>query len=328
MMSHQTVAQGMIQSTPVPEQSIPGIGRASQDRQSISGTRTPQPPCVLMPACHAPMDMLACCPQPQCSQLVSPEPTSQRCLELLAGAALDPSSGLSSTAPRAARGSAGPSGSGWQLAGTEPAGRDREAMARTCCPVPPLLKGTAQIPWGQGHGDPWWYLSGAGARAAAAPGPGAQPAHPPAGSAAVPGPAPRRSDPASAAPPWLGSPPPARPWAPCHQGHRGTPRVSPPLQVPPCLGEVHLLHLGQGGRLEQDAWPRAHRHGAGWAPGQLEAGAGAQAAGAGVRDAGQGAVSCGGTGSAPWGWAHRRHGTAGRGHRYLSAPRAGASAPA
>lgn len=258
-----------------------------------------------MPGCHVPTVMLAWCPQPQCSQLVSPEPTSQRCLELLAGAALDPSSGLSSTAPRAALGSAGPSGSGWQLAGTEPAGRDREAVSRTCYPVPPLLKDVAQTRWGQGHGDPWQYLSGAGARAVAALGPGALPGHPPAGSAAGPGPALRRSDPASAAPPWPESPRPARPWAPCHQGHPGTPRVSPHPQVLPCLGEVHLLHLSQGGCLEQDAWPWARGHGAGWAPGQLEAGAGAQAASTGVWDAGQGAVSCRGTGSAPWGWAHR-----------------------
>lgn len=169
--------------------------------------------------------MLAWCPQPQCSQL---KPTSQRCLELLAGAALDPSSGLSSTAPRAARGSAGPSGSGWQLAGTEPAGRDREAVARTCFPVPPPPTGMAQNPWRQGHGDPQEYLSGAVARAAVALGRRAQPGHPPAGSAAGPGPAPRRSDPSSVAPPCPESPRPARPWAPCHQGHPGTP-VSPHL---------------------------------------------------------------------------------------------------
>lgn len=154
-------------------------------------------------------------------------------------------------------------------------------------------------------GIPWQHLSGAGARAAAALGPGAQPGHPPAGSAAVPGPARRRSDRASVAPPWPESPRPARPRAPCHQRHPGTPRVSPPLQVLPCLGEVHLLHLGQGGCFEQDAWPRAHGHSAGRAPGQLEAGAGAQVASTGVWDAGQGAVPCGGTGSVPWGWAHR-----------------------
>lgn len=144
------MAQGMALSTLVPGQSLQIWAEHPRHRQSVSGTRTSQPPCVLMPGCHVPTVMLAWCPQPQCSQLVSPEPTSQRCLELLAGAALDPSSGLSSTAPRAALGSAGPSGSGWQLAGTEPAGRDREAVARTCYPVPPLLKSVAQTPgtWG------------------------------------------------------------------------------------------------------------------------------------------------------------------------------------
>lgn len=77
---------------------------------------------------------------------VSPAPppalTSQRCLELVPGAALDPSSGLSSTAPRAARGGAELSGSGWQLAGTEPAGGDKETVARPRCLVPPLPQGT------------------------------------------------------------------------------------------------------------------------------------------------------------------------------------------
>lgn len=196
----------------------------------------------------------------------------------------------------------------WQRVAAGGDGACREGQGghgKDMFPVPSLLKGMAQTPWGQGHGALWLYLSGAGARAAVALGPEAQPGHPRAGSAAVPGPARRRSDPASAAPLWLKSPRPARPWAPCHQGHPGTPCVSPPLQVLPCLREVHLLHLGQGGRLEQDAWPWAHRYGAGRALGQLQAGAGGQVASTGVWDAGQGAVSCGGTRSAPWGWAHR-----------------------
>lgn len=193
------------------------------------------------------MVVLTWCPQPQChqpSQAPPPALTSQRCLELVPGAALDPSSGLSSTAPRAARGGAEPSGSGWQLAGTEPAGRDREAVARPRCPVPLLPQGTVQPPWGWGDrggtglGTSGRYLSGAGARAAAAPDPGAQPGRPRAGSAAVPGPAQRRSGPASAAPPCLENPPPARPWAmqspqgPCRP--LGTSCVPPTSTLPPC----------------------------------------------------------------------------------------------
>ena len=174
-------------------------------------------------------------------------------------------------------------------------------------PVPPLP------PWGQGTrggvglGTSSWYLSGVGARAAAAPAPGAQPGPPPAGSAAAPGPAPRRSGPSSAAPPCLESPPPARPWGPRHPGDThvtpGTPMSPQDLPCPPALhpptlprplshlGDVHLLHLGQGGGLEQDAGPWVQRRGARRGPGELEAGAGGQAVRAGVRDAGQGAVA-------------------------------------
>lgn len=288
-------------------------------RGNGEATGTPWPPHALVPGCHVPMVVLTWCPQPQChqpSQAPPPALTSQRCLELVPGAALDPSSGLSSTALRAARGGAEPSGSGWQLAGMEPAGRDREAVARPRCPAPLLPQGTAQPPWGWGDrggtglGTSGRYLSGAGARAAAAPDPGAQPGRPRAGSAAVPGPAQRRSGPASAAPLCLENPPPARPWAmQSPQGPRrppGTfpcsPNLHPPTLPGPfsCLRDVHLLHLSQGGCLEQDTGPWPCQHGACWWPAELKAGAGGQAAGAGVGDAGQGAVACRqGQGSAP-----------------------------
>lgn len=75
----------------------------------------------------------------------------------------------------------------------------------------------------------------------------------------------------------------------CPPGMR--PTASPPHALS-CLGDVHLLHLGQRGRLEQDAGPRARGHGAGLRCGEVDAGAGGEVAGAGVGDAGQGAVAC------------------------------------
>lgn len=75
----------------------------------------------------------------------------------------------------------------------------------------------------------------------------------------------------------------------CPPGTR--PTASPPHALS-CLGDVHLLHLSQRGRLEQDAGPWARWRGAGLWRGEVDAGAGGEVAGAGVGDAGQGAVAC------------------------------------
>lgn len=98
-------------------------------RRERGGHRDPPatlcPPAGLLCA-HGHAHMVSPAPGVPSPSVPSPAPppalTSQRCLELVLGAALDPSSGLSSTAPRAGRGGAELSGRGWQLAGTEPGG--------------------------------------------------------------------------------------------------------------------------------------------------------------------------------------------------------------
>lgn len=271
------------------------------------------PPGHLVPSCQVPYasgHVHTMSPTPV-SPVPPPALTSQRCLELVLGAVPDPSSGLSSTALRAARRGAELTGSGWHLAGTEPAGRDRVAVAKPHCPGPPVLQGTAQPSWGQGHAGG----TGLGTPAVPERGRGSGCSGSGSGGAAWPPPswlcscarscsekersrfsgtsAPGESSSCNA---MATTSPPCPPSTSC------VPPLHPPAPPRPLsrLRDVHLLHLGQCGRLEQDAWPWSRWRGAAWAVGELEAGAGGQAAGAGLRDAGQGAVPCRGTQAESW----------------------------